>query len=462
MEPREGAQPPGQSSQSAPVKGSTAAMAEVAPKRNPAFQAMGLPRWKLPSRNWMIFLSITGAITSLSLYDRREKRKNQEKWCKVVSHIAREPMSTKDMPRKLSIFLSAPPADGLRASREHFREYVKPILNAAAIDWEIIEGRKEGDIRLRVAERIRDHRMKAEESSPGEEDMLLQIRKSHGVKEYEGVKGDVVIGRHTWKEYIRGLHEGWLGPLHHPQQAQAGVQADTPSNTTAPVGTIDEGEDSKAESELQQTSLVQDSPLVQESPQSEERPQLQSDENKATDERLPFLATSEYETSSSAPSIPAVFEPSIAIPHFHILGFLNTPIRIYNFFNRRSLADQIGRETAAIVLAASRPYGQSAHSSIERRKGNSSASSTAAEFAPDESYVDGQHEQTGELANEERNWHKSVRERKTEEERVWLDDTVLDPRIAAKMRKFALTEVDEVRAEDIKKGVPTKDDGQKE
>jgi hypothetical protein len=28
-----------------------------------------------------------------------------------------------------------------------------------------------------------------------------------------GPKGDLVIGRHTWKEYIRGLHEGWLGPL---------------------------------------------------------------------------------------------------------------------------------------------------------------------------------------------------------------------------------------------------------
>lgn len=31
------------------------------------------------------------------------------------------------------------------------------------------------------------------------------------VLEYEGVKGDIVIGRYMWKEYMCGFYEGWLG-----------------------------------------------------------------------------------------------------------------------------------------------------------------------------------------------------------------------------------------------------------
>lgn len=50
---------------------------------------------------------------------------------------------------------SAPPGDGLRAAREHFHEYVKPILVAGAVDWEVIEGRKEGDVRAGLAAKIR-------------------------------------------------------------------------------------------------------------------------------------------------------------------------------------------------------------------------------------------------------------------------------------------------------------------
>src|SRR5579862_5493860 len=118
---------------------------------------------RLPSRNWLIFLSVTGSFTAAILYDRHAKKKIQQKWCDLVSHLADETLDTAAMPRKVTIFLSAPPGDGLSPAREHFREYVKPLLVAAAIDWEVIEGRKEGDVQKGLAEKLRSTRRRSGE-----------------------------------------------------------------------------------------------------------------------------------------------------------------------------------------------------------------------------------------------------------------------------------------------------------
>ncbi|MCJ1347698.1 mitochondrial import inner membrane translocase subunit tim54, partial [Peltigera leucophlebia] len=197
------------------------------PTQNPAFRMMGIPRLKLklPSRNWLIFLSITGSFTTAFLYDRQQKKKAQQRWCNLVSHMANEPLPTNFMPRRITIFLSPPPGDGLRVAREHFHEYIKPILVAGALDWEVIEGRREGEVRAGLAEKIRRTRKRdyeapqleaAPESRHDGQDLVEELRQKGGIKEWNGLQGDLVLGRHTWKEYIRGLHEGWLGPLDPP------------------------------------------------------------------------------------------------------------------------------------------------------------------------------------------------------------------------------------------------------
>ncbi|EDN03635.1 predicted protein [Histoplasma mississippiense (nom. inval.)] len=158
--------------------------------QNPALRMLGLPniRFKLPSRNWLIFLSITGSFTSALIYDRRQKRKAQEKWSNLVAHIAKEPLRPNQARRKLTIFLAAPPVAG-------------------ALDYEVLEGRREGDIRAAIANRIRKTRRQAGEGHPIEEDEAdsfhQQIRQNFGIEDEPVIKGDVVIGRHAWKEYIR-------------------------------------------------------------------------------------------------------------------------------------------------------------------------------------------------------------------------------------------------------------------
>src|SRR2546423_13753441 len=94
---------------------------------NPVFRMMGMPnfRFKLPSRNWMIFLSITGSFAAAVIYDKRETKRAQQKWCKLVSHLSEEPIEVNTLPRRLTVFLAAPPGDGLSPSRELFKQYVK-------------------------------------------------------------------------------------------------------------------------------------------------------------------------------------------------------------------------------------------------------------------------------------------------------------------------------------------------
>src|ERR1700760_363702 len=143
-------------------------------------------RFRLPSRNWTIFLTIVGSWSGAVWYDRREKKRIQKKWCDAVSHIRSEPLSPYLMRRKLLIVLSAPPADGLLSAREHFHEYIRPILVAGGMDWEAVEGRKEGDVRAQIAERIRDFRRRkgevgGESTEEEKEVMLREMRERLGV-----------------------------------------------------------------------------------------------------------------------------------------------------------------------------------------------------------------------------------------------------------------------------------------
>jgi len=390
---------------------------------------MGLPNMsmKLPSRNWMIFLTVTGSISAAVIYDKREKRRVQRKWCKLVEHLAKEPLDPRMMPRKLTVFLEAPPTDGLRLAQDHFKDYVKPILVASGLDWDFIQGRKEGDVRAELAEKIRKERQLAAHEVE-EDDPVLVARQNNGTTFYDGPLGDIVIGRNTWKEYVRGLHEGWLGPLTEPPKpiietppAEATPEPETPE--TLPGITIHTSTDDVAPAPV--------------------NPELKPDGKPP--QPHPWISTAAYSSAPLPPTLPDELDPSIPIAFPHILGFLNTPTRMYRFFTRRQLADQIGRETAAIILASSRPY-------------HTTSAVPGEGFAPEAEGEGGvvndeadKAEQATALRGEEKEWHKSVHKPLEDltKERTWLDEVVLDPRIAGRMRRAELSAEDEARAEKL-------------
>jgi import inner membrane translocase subunit TIM54 len=359
----------------------------------------------------------------------------------------------------MTIYLAAPPGDGLRTAREHFHTYVKPVLVAAAMDWDVVEGRKEGDVRYKTAERIRKKRKRNGEGEPLTEEELENLslvdsmRERTGTKDFDGIAGDLVIGRHTWKEYIRGLHEGWLGPVDLPKQPGAeqgpdvvetttpggqpslgdvAVQGVTNSASASPSGstTID----GPTKSEFVDEASPDADPSSEASKAEEEKKDEAEEEKPKPRQPPPYLTPADYSSATASRSIPELLGPSIGVRFPHILGFRNTPIRTYRFLNRRHLADSIGRDVAAAVLAAHRPY--STDSSDPAEDGGSDSS-----------------ELTRMLKHEEKNWWKTTfQPRKEHEESVWIEDIVLDERITNRMRAFQLTAEDEDRARRIAAG----------
>lgn len=412
----------------------------------------------------MIFLSITGGFAAAITYDRRQKKRAQRKWSDLVAHLSKETLPVEQDRRKLTIFLSAPPGDGLRPARDYFKEYIKPILVSAAIDYEVIEGRKEGDVRAGLAEKIRDYRREAGEQSsvvkePSKESIIADARRRMGVVSEPGPLGDIVIGRHTWKEYIRGLHEGWLGPL-DPPPAPAEVPAEIPSSGDPFVETPENTE-------------------VSMPPKEEEKSPKEPEEKKPKGPTPAYISPVDYSSQNLAVTIPASFEASLPVPFPHLLGFLNTPVRIYRYLTKRYLADTVGRQVAAAVLAsASRPYTEGTNSGETAFGGDPSTGSfTSNQY---DSKLQPSYEQETILNHEEKEWHKSVRKaaearrlqaeeeqndnspRQSEaavkrpsildEEREWIDDVVLDPRIASRMSRYVLAAEDEARANRIAEG----------
>lgn len=402
------------------------------PPRNPALRMLGLPALpsKLPSRNWMIFWTISSAITAAIIYDKREKKRATARWAHAVEHLAKEPLPDTiglAQPRKLTIYLSNPPGDGLRISQDHYTEYVKPVLAASGLDWEFVQGRREGDVRAYVAERVRRLRRSWEDDDepdpnkqPTKEEIVEAFRKTRGIKDYDGVRGDVVIGRHTWKEYLRGLHEGWLGPLAPPPEPEPLL----PAPLTGEVPT-------------------EDNP-------AEEKPAEEEKKPKRPPQPKPHNTTADYAISALPSLTPDEFAPSAPIRQPHLLGFLNTPTRLYRFFNRRKLADEIGREVAAVCLCTYREYQQQ---QLSGEFDSASPAVAATTDAPPPQY-----EQQKELAWEERDWVKAVwkeadpaKDPEAAEipERVRAKPVVMDPRVAARMRRFELLPEDEERARRI-------------
>ncbi|KAF4991101.1 hypothetical protein FGRMN_8037 [Fusarium graminum] len=388
------------------------------PKQNPALKMMGLPNLprKLPSRNWLIFWAITGSISAAIIYDKREKKKATAKWKHVVAPLATELIpSASQLPRRLTVYLEAPPGDGLRIAQDHFIEYAKPVLAASGLDWEFVQGRQQGDVRAAVAEKIRRERRKHER--PGEEDLQTDeaiteaLREKNHIPEYEGAKGDIVFGLHTWKEYMRGLHEGWLGPLDPPAK---------PETETKPASIELAAEAPKVDGEQGEGKKDEEKKDEEKKPERPPQPR-------------PYNTTADYSLANLPAQIPAEFSPANPIPLPHRLGFRHTFVRLNRFFNRRKLADEIGREVAAVCFAAS---------SREWRE------------------ADGQYEQQLVLKHEENDWVKSVW--KPEEpakddvpaeppkEKIWPAPIVIDPRLAQRMRRFEITPEDEARAAQIK------------
>lgn len=102
------------------------------PQSSSFLQYTGIPpswlnkRPKLPSRNWLIFLSTTAAITALYAYDRRKCKEIREHYIQKVQHLSEHPLPSLGLPRKVTVYGSKCPGDeDSDRSLKYFRKYLK-------------------------------------------------------------------------------------------------------------------------------------------------------------------------------------------------------------------------------------------------------------------------------------------------------------------------------------------------
>lgn len=97
-----------------------------------ALQYTGIPaswlskRPKLPSRNWLIFLTTTTTVLSYYIYDRKQSKAIRQEYIDRVKHLADQPLGTMDLPRKVLVYGARYPGDQeYDRSIRHFKKYVK-------------------------------------------------------------------------------------------------------------------------------------------------------------------------------------------------------------------------------------------------------------------------------------------------------------------------------------------------
>ncbi|GEQ72488.1 hypothetical protein JCM33374_g6175 [Metschnikowia sp. JCM 33374] len=378
---------------------------------NPALRAMGVPRISLPSRNWMIFWTLLASVGGGIYYDKSQQKAIRERYMKQVEHLGKEVYTTNRLPRKLSIFIAPPPDDFLEESLRHFRRYIKPILNAAAIDFEVYTENRQGEIRSEVAEKVRQLRreekateLAAQEYAAKEaynkswskffRESVPSVFQKFKRKEPEPEKfvsrnelykptdvlglyklaepvepsrdfgddallcgGVICIGRGTYKEYMNGVHEGLLGPLDKPVEV---LEVAKPAAGTTPENTSDNSDGDKNTSDVEEKKA----------PEIADFAEKEGEQEKKRDPvPKPYILPGDYAKGELAPeldltkvirnkhNVPVIFEQPIyvfALPK--LTGFMNMPRKIYRFFTTRELAEEVSEHTLTIVNGDSRKF----------------------------------------------------------------------------------------------------------
>ncbi|KAE8538248.1 mitochondrial import inner membrane translocase subunit TIM54 [Cryptococcus gattii VGV] len=177
----------------------------------------GVLLWKprLPSRNWLIFWSVSLSLSYAYYYDRSECKRIKQEVVERVEKYGREPMPGGSLgePRRVVVWAGrwGGDDDADRAGR-YFRKYVKPYLVAAGIDYTLPSAPLHGSITRQVHAAILLQRRQALGLAPTAMPLSLPgVLDPAEVKRREVESGVVLVGRASMKEYLEGLRRGWEG-----------------------------------------------------------------------------------------------------------------------------------------------------------------------------------------------------------------------------------------------------------
>ncbi|KAG2041891.1 inner membrane protein import complex subunit Tim54-domain-containing protein [Suillus americanus] len=322
-----------------------------------ALEYTGIPpswfdkRPKLPSRNWLIFLSVTTSIVAYYVYDRKECRRIRADYSSRVEHLAKDPLGTTDLPRKVTVYGAKWPGDEDHdKSLKFFRKYVKPILVAAAVDYEMVSGRRSGDLANRIADEIKTRRrVDAGLELPSQSPMPLPNQPTLEQKRKRELEGGIVlVGRHTLKEFMSGLKRGWTESMDRADRE------DMLAQELASDGRFDEPEEPVVDHEV-----VDGEPLPT-------RSRLPPSQNAALFSPLQMPSPSPSKSTQSISNTPAHLDtpPStiptlptlLPVPFTNHIGFRQVPNMLWGFFNERHKVRAGSKAAYSLVMSHTRPF----------------------------------------------------------------------------------------------------------
>ncbi|KAG8903474.1 mitochondrial import inner membrane translocase subunit tim54 [Tulasnella sp. 403] len=329
-----------------------------------ALEHTGIPtswlrRPRLPSPRMMAFIVTVAGIGGTYYYDRRQCKLIRQEYIDKVKHLADEPLPTWEKARKVKVYACKWPGDEqYDRSLIWFKKYIKPILVAAAVDYEFKNGNQHGSLMRAIADEIRDRRrvdMGIDEVPPAMPLPGPPRKQSERERELDG--GIIVIGRHTFKEYMEGLRRGWTGSLEKkdPEETLARVlendgHFDEPlppsEDSDSAAKDIPTGTSTQDTLEAPKTGLtpIVFSPLQLQMPPPPSPPPSQH----LSQDIPPHLNV----PPARIPDQP----PLLLVPYTSLLGFRNIPLMILGFFNHRKDV-RLGAEAAYRIIAKeTRPF----------------------------------------------------------------------------------------------------------
>ncbi|CAG8519244.1 16402_t:CDS:2 [Cetraspora pellucida] len=266
---------------------------------------------KLPSKKVLAFFGVCATIPGLIYRDNVLSKERKNLVEQKVTHIALEPMSVNELPRKVTVYLAPPLGDGIHKARVHFREYVKPVLVAAAMEYELVEGTQPGQLRSKVRDAIIKKRKAAKTSAPTGIESNNTHQTPHLLNTTIG-DGIIVVGRVSLVEYLQGLNDGCTSSLTDSQE------------------TISNEKDTKNDND---------------SISSTARPE----------NIMPDPLSSSQVVKQDEFSIPEL-EPIGYIRFYNRIGWKYLPLRIYHAFNSYLNFDTAGEDTVKVALKNSREF----------------------------------------------------------------------------------------------------------
>ncbi|OJT08669.1 Mitochondrial import inner membrane translocase subunit TIM54 [Trametes pubescens] len=309
------------------------------------------PSWldkrpRLPSRNWLIFLSVTSTVAGYYIYDRQQCKKIRQEYVEKVKDLAEQPMGSMELPRLVTVYGAKWVGDQeYDRSMRYFRKYVKPILVAAAIDYDMVKGRRHGDIARHVEDKVRkERRIMAglEQFTTGPLPLPGSTFEEKRQRELDG--GIVIVGRHTLKEFMAGLKRGWsdgLQPVDREELLARALESDgkfdEPETELAAETTVGDGEPIPTPSRIPSSAFsVLSNPALRAPP--------------------PKAAQSIPDHLNAPPAEIPPQPPMLLTPFTNYIGLTQIPLMIWDFFNERYKVAEGAEAAYKLIRGNSRPF----------------------------------------------------------------------------------------------------------